>query len=146
MIPRLTSILIKDIRDLATKLSQADALSYSLLNYRRVIKVIDPVNRKVTAFSFIFNIPDGLGSPRSLRDILIYTDVNLSLSNRFRITQQLGTSVSYVHTYGFVHKYIRPETVLIFRNPKSPLTASFLLGFKKFRLAKGRTIRFRDCI
>jgi len=54
--------------------------------------------------------------------------------------------VSYIHTYGFVHKNIRPETILIFQNQRSVLGASFLLGFEKFRLADGKTMRFGDCV
>jgi serine/threonine protein kinase len=85
-------------------------------------------------------------NPRSLRSILNSADVNLSLSDRFRVAHQLATSVSYIHTYGFVHKNIRPETVLIFQNQKSPLGASFLLGFEKFRLEDSRTMRTGDCV
>jgi hypothetical protein len=141
-----SSVLTKDVRDLATKLSQADALTFGLLSCRGVVKVIDPATKKVTSFNFVFKIPEKLENPRSLRSILISADVNLSLSDRFRAAQQLATSVNYIHTYGFVHKSIRPDTVLIFRNQKSPLGASFLLGFEKFRVADGGTTRFGDCV
>ncbi len=139
------SILTKDVRDLATKLSRTDALAFGLLNCRGVVKVTDPGSKKVASFNFVFTIPEGLEKPQSLRSILISANDNLSLSDRFRVAQQLATSVSYIHTYGFVHKSIRPETILIFHNQKSPLGASFLLGFEKFRLADGRTMRSGDC-
>ena len=54
--------------------------------------------------------------------------------------------MSYIHTCGFVHKSIRPETVLIFKTHNSILGKSFLLGFEKFRLAEGRTMRRGDCL
>jgi hypothetical protein len=140
------SLLTKDIRDLARKLSYADPLTFSLLKCHGVVKVIDRAKKNITSFDFAFRVPEGMENPRSLRNVLISADGNLSLSDRFKIAQQLATSVSYIHTYEFVHKNIRPETVLIFQDQKSVLGASFLLGFEKFRLVDGRTTRSGDCI
>jgi len=140
------SLLTKDVRDLARKLSYADPLTFSLLKCHGVVKVIDRAKKRVASFDFAFRVPEGMENPRSLRNVLISADSNLSLSDRFKIAQQLATSVSYIHTYEFVHKNIRPETVLIFQNQKSVLGASFLLGFEKFRLVDGRTTRSGDCI
>lgn len=140
------SNLTKDVRELARKLSHADPFTFSLLNCQGVVKVIDPAAKTITSFNFVFRVPEGMENPRSLRDILISGDGNLSLSDRFKVAQQLAISVSYVHTFGFVHKNIRPETVLVFENQKSLLGASFLLGFEKFRLEEGRTTRSGDCI
>ncbi|ERF69763.1 hypothetical protein EPUS_07589 [Endocarpon pusillum Z07020] len=140
------SILTKYVRDMARKLSHADPFTFSLLNCRGVIKVLDSAKKRVTSFDFVFRVPEGMENPRSLRNILISADGSVSLSDRFKLAQQLATSVSYVHTYGFVHKGIRPETLLIFQTQKSLLGASFLLGFEKFRLVDGRTIRCGDCI
>jgi serine/threonine protein kinase len=69
---------------------------------------------------------------------------DVSPSARFHIAQQLAQSLSYVHTYGFVHKGIRPETVLVFQNERSEIAASFLLGFENFRTAEGRTLKASD--
>lgn len=138
------SLLTKDIRDLARSLSHADPLTFSLLECRGVIKVTDEAKRNVTGFDFVFRVPDGMENPKSLRDILVSADGSLSLSDRFKVSQQLATSVSYIHTYGFVHKNVRPETVLIFEAQNSLLGASFLVGFEKFRLVDGKTMRFGD--
>jgi hypothetical protein len=140
------SLLTKDVRDLARKLIFADPLTFSLLKCHGVVKVIDRTKKKVASFDFAFRVPEGMGNPRSLRSVLISADSNLSLSGRFKVAQQLATSVSYIHTYGFVHKNIRPETVLIFQTQQSVLGASFLVGFEKFRLVDGRTTRSGDCI
>lgn len=140
------SILTKDVRELATKLSRAEPLTFGLLNCRGVVKVADSAKKKVTSFTFVFRIPESLENPKSLRSILVSADITHSLSNRFKVAQQLAISVSYIHTYGFVHKNIRPETILIFQNQRSVLGASFLLGFEKFRLADGKTMRFGDCV
>ncbi|KAI4945790.1 hypothetical protein J4E91_007703 [Alternaria rosae] len=53
-------------------------------------------------------------------------------------------SLSYVHMYEFVHKGIRPETVLNFDSSKTKLAHSFLFGFEKFRADAGRTLKFSD--
>ncbi|KAF2498274.1 hypothetical protein BU16DRAFT_481068, partial [Lophium mytilinum] len=140
------NILNKDVRDLARKLSRADALTFGLLECKGVVKVVEPTKKKIVSFDFVFNIPEGMQNPKSLRAILLKADQDLSLSARFKVAQQLATSVSFIHTYGFVHKSIRPETVLIFGSSKSTLAASFLLGFERFRMAEGRTMRFGDCV
>ena len=58
--------LTKDVRELARKLSVADPATFGLLQCRGVVKVYGPESRKPTAFEFIFQIPPGLHSPRSL--------------------------------------------------------------------------------
>ncbi|KAF2463302.1 uncharacterized protein BDR25DRAFT_298344 [Lindgomyces ingoldianus] len=143
-----TDILNKDVRDLARKLSGTDPLTFGLLRCRGVIKVFDEtkIPKKLLSYDFVFYIPEGLRNPRSLRSVLITAGKEISLSARFRVAQQLAQSVSYVHTYGFVHKNVRPDTVLVFEDYTNGSTqsASFLLGFEKFRPAEGRTIRAGD--
>jgi hypothetical protein len=134
----------QDVRYLARKLTGTDPLRFGLLQCRGVVRVLDS-SKTITSFDFIFHIPPSLKSPQSLRNVLIEAKPNFSLSGRFHIAQQLAQSLSYVHTYGFVHKGIRPETVLIFQDDTSELAASFLLGFEKFRPAQpGRTLKASD--
>jgi hypothetical protein len=137
--------LTEDVRDLAWKLSVADPMTFGLLQSRGVVKTFVGDRRKPVAFDFVFYVPEGLKNPRSLRHILLSPDHNTSLSSRFSVARQLAQSVSYVHTYGFVHKNIRPDTILIFEDASKELAASFLLGFEKFRTAKGKTTRLGDC-
>jgi hypothetical protein len=58
------------------------------------------------------------------------------------MAKQLANAVCYVHLYGFVHKNIRPETVLSLGKPDEesaiPSTIS-LVGFQVVRNADGRT-------
>jgi serine/threonine protein kinase len=133
----------RDVRDLARKFTGTDPMSFGLLKCRGVARVYD-ASSAITAFDFLFYIPPSLRSPQSLRNVLVEARPNVSLSTRFHLAQQLARSLSYVHTYGFVHKGIRPETVLIFDSDTSKLAASFLLGFEKFRTAEGRTLRTGD--
>lgn len=136
-------VLDKDVRDLARSLSGTDPIAFGLLQCRGVVRIFKG-SRKVVSYDFVFSIPPGLRHPQSLRSILITARPNTSLSTRFRIAQQLAQSVSYIHTYGFVHKSVRPETTLVFENDESELSSSFLLGFEKFRPADGHTIRQGD--
>jgi hypothetical protein len=73
-----------------------------------------------------------------------------SLSRRVRLAQELATSVSYVHTFNFVHKNICPESVLLIdggEQQQQALTTtttrqqrtSFLIGFESFRSVGGKT-------
>lgn len=58
------------------------------------------------------------------------------------MAKQLTKAVNYVHLYGFVHKNIRPETILSLGKMEEadrvPRTA-FLVGFQVIRNADGRT-------
>jgi hypothetical protein len=141
-------VLTKDVRDLARKLCDTDPLSFGLLRCAGVVRVFqDPqTNLHLRSFDFVFSVPSGLKNPQSLRSMLIGARQDISLSSRFRIARQLAQSVSYVHSYGFVHKNIRPDTILVLEDHSARPTrlASFLLGFEKFRPAEGRTLRAGD--
>ncbi len=62
------------------------------------------------------------------------------------MARQLTTAVFYVHLYGFVHKNIRPETILSLGKTEDealPHTA-FLIGYQVVRDADGRTRPLAD--
>ena len=136
--------MTKDVRDLARRLSQTDPLTFGLLSCRGVVKTLSANSKRVGSFDFVFNVPEGLTQPKSLRSILITGDSNHALSDRFKVAKQLAKSVNYIHTYQFVHKNIRPETIVVFQDRNSVLGAPFLLGFQKFRFVEGKTKRLGD--
>lgn len=137
--------LEKDTRDLARKLAHSSPSEFGLLNCKGVVKHSgdDPAPRHPVAFTFIFRIPSGYSQPRSLRTCLTEMQGTDSLSDRFRLANELARSVSYVHTFGFVHKNIRPETILLLTNDSS-VGSAFLIGFDSFRMAEGKTLRKGD--
>ncbi|PLB49670.1 hypothetical protein P170DRAFT_437233 [Aspergillus steynii IBT 23096] len=137
--------LEKDARDLARKLAHSSPTEFGLLNCKGVVKHSgdDPASRDPTAFTFIFRIPTGYSRPRSLRSCLTEMQGTDSLSDRFSLANELARSVSYVHTFGFVHKNIRPETILLLTNDSS-VGSAFLIGFDSFRMAEGKTLRKGD--
>ena len=137
-------LVTRDVRELARKLQCVDPPTFRILQCRGVVRVTEPSSRKVSSFDFIFNIPTELGNePRGLRSYLS-SHFNPTLTDRFRIAKQLAKSISYVHTLGFVHKNVRPETVLGFQTNEPMLGLFFLVGFEKVRVADGLTMRLGD--
>ncbi|MCJ1359880.1 MAG: hypothetical protein MMC33_009883, partial [Icmadophila ericetorum] len=138
------SLVTRDVRELARKLSSVDPFTFGILQCRGVVRVVDPSNKKPSSFDFVFQIPRELSiEPRSLRGYLS-SHFNHTLTDRFQLAKQLAKSISYVHTLDFVHKNIRPETVLGFETSDSAFGLFFLVGFEKVRTADGRTRRSGD--
>ncbi|GLA35562.1 hypothetical protein AnigIFM63309_011406 [Aspergillus niger] len=123
------------VRDLARLLRHVDPSTFSLLKCDGVIEVLTD---QETQFQFIFEVPHGLHSPRPLRNLLAESP-RISLSKRVQLAKQLARSVMFVHTTGFVHKGIRPETIMIFREGNQEIGPSFLVGFERVRRAEAQT-------
>lgn len=121
--------------DLARLLRHVDPSTFSLLKCDGVIEVLTDQD---TQFQFIFEVPHGLHSPRPLRNLLVESQ-RISLSKRVQLAKQLARSVMFVHTTGFVHKSIRPETIMIFREGNEDIGPSFLVGFERIRRAEAQT-------
>ncbi|KAL4883395.1 hypothetical protein BJY04DRAFT_184569 [Aspergillus karnatakaensis] len=136
-----SNILTKDVRTLASRLQTVPPLEFHLLNCFGVVRMKDPVTQMVKSFNFIFRIPQGLTNPKSLREHLLFLTKEYSLTSKVRLAKQLARAVSFVHTLGFVHKNIRPETIMIFEDSTRPESKTlFLTGFKFFRMEDGRTL------
>ncbi|CEL11615.1 hypothetical protein ASPCAL14716 [Aspergillus calidoustus] len=129
----------KDVRDLARKLVQADPFEFGLLQCKGVVKHSNDGSSIPPSFTFIFRLPPGCSQPRSLRHCLVNVQRPDSLSDRFRLASELAKSVLYVHTFGFVHKNIRPDTVLVLKRRDTALGSVFLVGFDTFRSEYGHT-------
>ncbi|KAJ5715233.1 uncharacterized protein N7483_012414 [Penicillium malachiteum] len=79
---------------------------------------------------------------QSLRELLLNQDIHISLSQKIRIARELVKAVNYVHTFDFVHKNIRPESVLCFEDTSR--SHAFLVGFDAFRAASSDTMMGGD--
>ncbi|KAI1752060.1 hypothetical protein F4782DRAFT_540595 [Xylaria castorea] len=147
---RITKVhaIKRDLRDRARKLSHDNPLDFSLLSCKGVIEQVDariPGMPARVTFTMIFRTPPHLSNPRSLRDQLVSESEEIGLSDKFDIARQMATSISYVHTFGFVHKNIRPETIITFTEPRvSSSPVAFLIGFGSFRKDEGMTYRIGD--
>jgi hypothetical protein len=82
----------------------------------------------------VFEVPEDFGNPSTLRGTMLQTPISTdepggghALESRFRLAHQISESVLSVHATGFVHKNIRPDTILLLRSlssasPSSPQT------------------------
>jgi len=109
-----------------------------LLECLGAIKIYDK-QHAVSQYQLIFKTPTDLSNPSVLRTLL--TGPAWSLDARFRVAKYLARSVMAVHSLDFVHKNIRPETILVFEDSSQSLPSSFLVGFERFRpLGAGTTL------
>ena len=158
---------LRDTRDFARLLRHTDPQTSGLLKCKARLKIVNEgssPDATITAttkdeslsLSFVFRVPSCFSDVQSLRWRLLHPpQVEYgSLSERFELANQLVRAVSYVHAYGFVHKNIRPESILLLGNdshtadmstadtgtetPRPPETA-VLVGFEELRNAGGRT-------
>jgi serine/threonine protein kinase len=100
---------------------------------------------EVTGFTLVHRVPKDYSSPRSLRAYLLdQSAIPHSLSDRLQLAKDLVKAVGYVHTFGFVHKNIRPETIIVFQSSSSSIGSVSLVGFEDFRSEDGKTYRSGD--
>ncbi|KAF2233266.1 hypothetical protein EV356DRAFT_568130 [Viridothelium virens] len=109
----------KAVRDLARKLMIVEPTTFALLKF--------------------FKTPDKAFIPQTLRTTLLLRGTHHSLPERLRLATQLSRAICSIHTFGFVHKSIRPENIMLFQDEDSKLGSAFLLGFEKIRLEEGGT-------
>jgi len=134
----------KEVCNLARVLNKVDPATFGLLKCQGVIKGSEVIKdilgstKILPTFTFVFEISSKLSNPRSLRSILQQVEP-YALNERFELARKLTHSILYVHTARFVHKNIRPETIVVFKDSKSEIGAPFLLGFEKIRHEDGQT-------
>ncbi|KAM0561557.1 hypothetical protein ACHAPJ_003441 [Fusarium lateritium] len=139
--PSYNQTMKKNVRDLAHRLQHDEPKTFSLLSCKGfVAERSDPHSESLT---LIFRTPD-LCKPQSLRAQLLNSRKPESLSERFLVAQGVAKSISYVHVFGFVHKNVRPETILRFETQGQEDPSIFLVGFGEFRQEDGRTRRRGD--
>jgi hypothetical protein len=136
------NVLNKNVRDLARILSVVEPLKFGILACTGAIRVRDSA-RNILRFQVVFRVPENFHTPRSLRELLV-TGVSAPLEERFRLAAQLARSVMFIHTADFVHKNIRPETIIVLKNDGSVIGMPFLMGFENFRPVEGNTFLASD--
>jgi hypothetical protein len=95
------------VHHLASMLATADPNVFGLLACHGVVKVANE-QAGVFQLQIVFAILPGLFISRTLRDLLLEGAI-YSLDQRFWLAKNPARSVSFVHTYGFVHKNIGPD-------------------------------------
>ena len=158
-----------DIRNFARSLRHADPFTFGLLECKGIVEDAEsnetaaPGTEQTPTFpaglAFLFRLPATHSHVESLRGRLLGgTDrAHDSLSERFLLARQMAAAVNYVHLYGFVHKNIRPETILLCHTSPPGRRISgediveglasemaVLVGFDVLREAEGKTSRKGD--
>jgi hypothetical protein len=128
----------RNVRDLARRLQHDDPKTFGLLTCKGFITEPKELGY---VFTFVFRTPPYCSSPCSLRDRLLTRPESPTF--RLAVAKQLAKCVAHVHNFGFVHKNIRPESILVFEqlNGYSPISNVFLVGFENFRRDQGQTQR-----
>ncbi|RYP36152.1 hypothetical protein DL767_003484 [Monosporascus sp. MG133] len=124
----------RTIRDLAVKLKHAKPSTFSLLTCFGAVH-----DDKKNEACLVFRTPEDMFDPETLRAKMLARNLSHSLSERFRLAMQLARAVCSVHTFGMVHKSIRPENIIVFRDRESILGTAFLLGFERLRREEDQT-------
>ncbi|KAF4433169.1 hypothetical protein F53441_13770 [Fusarium austroafricanum] len=130
------TVALRDARELASRLRDSNPFTFGTLKCKGVVQ---PSNEP--SLIFVFGVPEGYGTVKSFRELLVSASIPDSLTIRLKIAQQLVTAVYYVHLYGFVHKNISPETILTLENPGQghDKMAVCLVGFQLFRYVDAPT-------
>ncbi|KAM5348960.1 hypothetical protein ACJ41O_008783 [Fusarium nematophilum] len=132
-----------DAEDLAKKLSQADAPTFGLLSCHGLVKRKQPPTApQITSLDLVFRMPKA-DPPVTLRQHLMRPQA-FSLTAILDLSRQLARAVSFVHACDFVHKNIRPETIMLFQAPGRKLGSAHLLGFDSFRSINFHTLLLGD--
>lgn len=133
-------ILKRNVRDLVRKLQADNPYTFGLLKCKGFVAESVPVEfGEHLSLTLVFREPSTSHNPRSLRETLLNTPTSTSTTRRLEIARGLARSIGYVHTFGFVHKNVRPESVLIFDHTDGQGISAFLVGFENFRRDQGWT-------
>ena len=131
------------VRDLARILMHGEPSTLGLLRSLGVHKI--NVNAAAAQqYQFIYVVPPNMDQPATLRHLLL--EASPSLDAKFCLARAMARGVASVHAAGFVHKNIRPETVLTLHEKGDSLPTAFLVGFERFRAAKTVTTLTGDMI
>lgn len=126
----------KDAREFARRLRDSDPLTFGVFSCKGVVR-----QGKTSGMAFLFRVPEGYTAIRTVRQLLLSGQAHDSLSDRLEMAKRLVNAVYYVHLYRFVHKNIRPETILSLSETEEGRLPSMtcLVGFQVIRNADGRT-------
>jgi hypothetical protein len=124
----------RDVRNLARKFADMDPLIVHLLACEGVVEATDD-NGQGEGFQFVFKLLQGSNKPYTLRAALMSSSSKYSLSERIEVTISLARSLIFLHESRFVHKSIRPETIILIadNSKKEGLGKPFLIGFDEVR-------------
>lgn len=139
------TVLEWDAVDFARRFEHAEPFIFGLLSCKGVTHK-KKKDGSYQDLSFVFNVPADHTVVWGLRQLLLDGTYHDSLTGRLEVARSLVTAVYYTHLYGFVHKNIRPETILTLAREEDtgPPSKAFLVGFQVIRNANGQTYTVAD--
>lgn len=135
-----------DTELLARKLSHVDSEVSGLLAAHGFVKRKRAGSTQLQSLHLVFIPPTDLNQPRSLRQDLMQPQ-SFGLSRILDLARRLAGAISFIHTCDFVHKNIRPETIISFGGHSAlerGRVQTYLLGFDSFRNVNFHTLRHGD--
>jgi hypothetical protein len=94
-----------------------------------------------TRFQYIFALPKQQ-RPYSLRSLLY--SPSPSLDAKFRIAKNLAKTIMSLHAANFVHKSIRPDTIVVQEDDEDEMSQAYLVGFEQLRPENGHSSLVAD--
>lgn len=112
------------VRQIARLLSIDDPFAMGFLKCLGLVKL------KENQFQYVLALPKQQ-PPRLLRSLLYLQSP--SLDAKFRIARNLAKTIMSLHAANFVHKNIRPETVIVQDDSDGEMSQAYLVGFEQLR-------------
>lgn len=129
------------VRHLAKFLSTPEISSLNLLKCLGVLQLDQPSSR-TKQFQYIFALPVSKSSPASLRATLASSPP--SLDTKLNLAKCLARALTSLHAANFVHKNIRPETILVFEDAHNENSIPYLVGFESLRPSEAHSSLVSD--
>lgn len=92
-------------------------------------------------FQYVLALPKPQ-QPHLLRSLLYAQSP--SLDAKFRIARNLAKTIMSLHAANFVHKNIRPETVIVQDDDEGETSQAYLVGFEQLRPDSGHSSLVAD--
>jgi serine/threonine protein kinase len=108
----------------------AQMLSISEVSSLGFLKCLGVIKLNQQRYQYVLGFPTA-AKPQLLRQLL--ASEAPSLDARFQIARLLARTVMSLHTADFVHKNIRPETIVVWPDASGEMNQPFLVGFGLLR-------------
>ncbi|KEF61420.1 uncharacterized protein A1O9_02986 [Exophiala aquamarina CBS 119918] len=125
------------VRQIARLLSIDDPFSMGFL------KCVGLVKSNENQFIYVLALPKQ--QPVRLLRSLLYLP-SPSLDAKFRIARNLAKTIMSLHAAKFVHKNIRPETVVVQDDGEGEMSQAYLVGFEQLRPDLGHSSLVADMV
>lgn len=131
------------VRRLAQFLSTPEISTLNLLKCLGVLRLNQsPFGTK--QFQYIFALPVSKSSPASLRATLASSPP--SLDAKLNLAKCLARALTSIHAADFVHKNIRPETIIVFEDAHDEMSIPYLVGFESLRPSEAHSSLVSDMV